>query len=151
MNERVKGLMSPEEVSKYVGMSVQWVYRYAQEGRLPAIKFGGNWKFRKEDVDKWLDKTLSPVEDNGMDDNTQLTEDQFNRLILKKIEDSITEEVSRPLNENGIKESQLKKVIEQIYGQEGSQFFDKATKNLRRSKLISLFKEKKSNWIKKEN
>ena len=72
-------------------------------------------------------------------------------MILKKIEGSIIEEVSRPLNENGIKESQLKKVIEQIYGQEGSQFFDKATKNLRRSKLISLFKEKKSNWVKKEN
>ena len=64
MNDRDEGekmapmekLMTLEEVADYLRLSKDTVYRMANTGKLPASKVGSQWRFRKEDVDEWLEK-----------------------------------------------------------------------------------------------
>lgn len=58
-------LMGPAEVAKYLGMTERTIYMWAQQGKLPAFKVGSVWRFRRSDVDRWLESTRSgpPVDE----------------------------------------------------------------------------------------
>ena len=50
-------LMTLEEVAEDLCLSKDTVYRLANTGELPAAaKVRSQWRFRKEDVDQWLEK-----------------------------------------------------------------------------------------------
>ena len=49
-------LMTLEEVAAYLRLSKDTVYRMAQTGRIPASKVGTLWRFKKKNVDEWLDQ-----------------------------------------------------------------------------------------------
>ncbi len=52
----IKRLWSAREVAEYLDLNVVTVYEWAQKGKLPATRMGWNWRFRQEDIDKWLDQ-----------------------------------------------------------------------------------------------
>jgi excisionase family DNA binding protein len=35
-------------------MTEKSLYRYALEGKIPAFKVGGAWRFRKSQIDSWI-------------------------------------------------------------------------------------------------
>jgi len=47
-------LMTASELAKYLKVELRTVYRYLKDADLPAIRMGGRWRFRKEDIDRWL-------------------------------------------------------------------------------------------------
>jgi len=47
-------LMTAPELAKYLKVELRTVYRYLKDADLPAIRMGGRWRFRKEDIDRWL-------------------------------------------------------------------------------------------------
>ncbi|MCI0417630.1 MAG: helix-turn-helix domain-containing protein, partial [Acidobacteria bacterium] len=47
-------LMTAPELAKYLKVELRTVYRYLKDAQLPAIRMGGRWRFRKDDVDRWL-------------------------------------------------------------------------------------------------
>jgi len=47
--------MTLEEVADYLRLSNDTVYRMANTGTIPASKVGNQWRFRREDVDAWLE------------------------------------------------------------------------------------------------
>lgn len=49
-------LMTLEEVAEYLRLSKDTVYCMANTGKLPGSKVGNQWRFRKEDVDRWFEK-----------------------------------------------------------------------------------------------
>jgi excisionase family DNA binding protein len=49
-------LLILEEVVDYLHLSKDTVYRLANAGKLPACKVENQWRFRKEDVDQWLER-----------------------------------------------------------------------------------------------
>jgi len=49
-------LITLEEVADYLRLSKDTVYRMANTGKIPASKAGNQWRFRKEDIDQWLEK-----------------------------------------------------------------------------------------------
>ena len=51
----VSGLMSLAEVWRNLGMSERTIYGWAQEGKIPAFKLGSAWRFRRSEVDEWLE------------------------------------------------------------------------------------------------
>lgn len=51
-------LMTAREAADYLHMSFQNVYRLAQRGRVPALKVGGQWRFKRELLDEWLHSQL---------------------------------------------------------------------------------------------
>ena len=63
MNERrckmSNGMMDIREVAGYLKIKEQTVYRLAQNGKIPALKIGGQWKVKKEHLDRMFDEILS--------------------------------------------------------------------------------------------
>jgi len=49
-------LLTIKDIAKYLKLNEATVYLWAQEGKLPAIKIGRFWRFKKEDIDKWLEE-----------------------------------------------------------------------------------------------
>jgi len=47
-------LVTVQEVADYLKMSTQTIYRFAQQGRIPALKVGNRWRFRPADIETWL-------------------------------------------------------------------------------------------------
>jgi len=35
-------------------MSTSSIYKMAQKGKIPAYKVGRQWRFRKEEIDRWI-------------------------------------------------------------------------------------------------
>ncbi|MEE1167079.1 MAG: PTS sugar transporter subunit IIA [Treponema sp.] len=53
-------ILTIEEVAKYLRVSDRTVYEWAQKGEIPAGKIGTVWRFKKADVEKWVNEKLSP-------------------------------------------------------------------------------------------
>jgi PTS system nitrogen regulatory IIA component len=53
-------ILTLEEVAKYLRVSGRTVYDWAQKGEIPAGKIGTVWRFKKEDIEAWVDRRLSP-------------------------------------------------------------------------------------------
>ena len=61
-------LMTLVEVATYLRLSKDTVYRMAQTGKIPASKVGNQWRFRREEVDAWLEQHKNlPGDEPGVD------------------------------------------------------------------------------------
>lgn len=47
-------ILTLKEISKYLRISPDTVYKMAQESRIPSFKVGKKWRFKKDRIDKWL-------------------------------------------------------------------------------------------------
>ena len=47
-------LLSPEETASYLGMSKSWCYQHLKKF-CPHVKIGGALKFRKDDLDQFIE------------------------------------------------------------------------------------------------
>jgi len=52
-------IMTIEEVADYLRVSERTVYDWAQKGDLPGGKLGTTWRFKREDVESWVNSRLS--------------------------------------------------------------------------------------------
>lgn len=52
-------ILTIEEVAKYLRVSERTVYDWAQKGEIPAGKIGTVWRFKKNEIEKWVDDRLS--------------------------------------------------------------------------------------------
>ena len=57
-------ILTLEEVAHYLRLKPQTIYKWAQERRIPAVKLGKEWRFRRSIIDRWLD-TQMLGEDSG--------------------------------------------------------------------------------------
>ena len=48
-------LMTIEEVANYLRVKKRTVYDWLKKGKIPAIKTVGQWRFKREQIDAWLD------------------------------------------------------------------------------------------------
>ena len=51
-------IMTLREVAKYLGLHVMTVYKLTREGRVPAAKIGGQWRFKRDVLDGWLESQM---------------------------------------------------------------------------------------------
>jgi excisionase family DNA binding protein len=47
--------LTTEEVLEYLQVNLRTVYRLIKAGKIPAVRVGRQWRFRKRDIDVWLD------------------------------------------------------------------------------------------------
>jgi excisionase family DNA binding protein len=48
-------VLTIREVAEYLKVTEKTVYSLAQRRRIPAFKVGGQWRFRREDMESWID------------------------------------------------------------------------------------------------
>lgn len=46
--------MTVKDVAEYLQLSMDMVYKMAQQGRMPASKIGTQWRFKRQEVDRWV-------------------------------------------------------------------------------------------------
>ena len=51
-------ILTIEEVAAYLRLTPQTIYKWSQERRIPAVKLGKEWRFRKSIIDHWLDEQI---------------------------------------------------------------------------------------------
>jgi excisionase family DNA binding protein len=51
--------LTNEEVLSYLQVNLRTVYRLIKAGKIPAVRVGRQWRFRKRDIDAWLDSQRS--------------------------------------------------------------------------------------------
>jgi PTS system nitrogen regulatory IIA component len=52
-------ILTIEEVAKYLRVSERTVYDWAQKGEIPSGKIGTAWRFKKSEIEKWVNDRLS--------------------------------------------------------------------------------------------
>jgi len=50
-----KEFLTLKEVAEYLQLNERTLYKWAQAGTIPASKLGSAWRFRKSDIDAWVE------------------------------------------------------------------------------------------------
>jgi excisionase family DNA binding protein len=48
--------MTVRDVATYLNVDEKTVYRLAKRGGLPGFKVAGAWRFKRSDLDRWIDQ-----------------------------------------------------------------------------------------------
>ena len=48
-------LMTIEEIADYLRVKKRTIYEWLKKGKIPAIKTVGQWRFKKTQIDRWLE------------------------------------------------------------------------------------------------
>jgi excisionase family DNA binding protein len=51
-----EAFLTTDEVLEYLQVNLRTVYRLIDAGKLPAVRVGRQWRFRRRDIDAWLDQ-----------------------------------------------------------------------------------------------
>jgi excisionase family DNA binding protein len=81
--------LTTEEVLEYLNVNLRTVYRLIKAGSIPAVRVGRQWRFRKRDLDQWLEGQRHP-ETKGIGTTRS-------RILLVDDEESIRKLLSRML------------------------------------------------------
>ena len=54
----LKPIMGIKELSNYLDIREQTLYKLIQQGRIPALKIGGQWKIKSEHIEKMFEEIL---------------------------------------------------------------------------------------------
>ena len=54
-----EAFLTTDEVLEYLQVNRRTVYRLIKAGKIPAVRVGRQWRFRKTDIDAWLERERS--------------------------------------------------------------------------------------------
>jgi excisionase family DNA binding protein len=84
--------LTTEEVLEYLHVNLRTVYRLIKAGKIPAVRVGRQWRFRKVDLDVWLNQQrTSPLPDAAQ------TGEIRQRVLVVDDEEGIRDLLSRTL------------------------------------------------------
>ena len=49
-------IMTMKELADYLKIAEKTAYRFALEKKIPGFKVGNAWRFRKKEIDDWIEK-----------------------------------------------------------------------------------------------
>jgi len=49
-------ILTIQEIAEYLKLNEKTAYRLASEGKLPGFKVGGSWRFKRVDLEKWIEE-----------------------------------------------------------------------------------------------
>ena len=55
VNER-DGVFTVQELAGYLRMKPLTIYKHASTGKLPGFKVGSHWRFKKQTIDRWIER-----------------------------------------------------------------------------------------------
>ena len=51
-----QAFLTTEEVLAYLRITPRTIYRLIRSGELPALRIGRQWRFRRADLDAWIER-----------------------------------------------------------------------------------------------
>ncbi len=74
MDNSLPEILTIEEVANYLRVPLSSLYKLAQQGKIPASKVGRHWRFRRENIDRWLDQQSNSNSETTHGLHNQVTE-----------------------------------------------------------------------------
>ncbi len=71
MSDQPNEILTIDEVASYLRAGKRTVYRLASNGKIPAFKVGGTWRFRRAELDQWIASRIAKVVDTD-DDGSEI-------------------------------------------------------------------------------
>ena len=56
MARSTEAAMTVRDVAAYLNVDEKTVYRLSQRGKLPGFKVAGHWRFKRSDLDGWIEQ-----------------------------------------------------------------------------------------------
>jgi excisionase family DNA binding protein len=93
-----EAFLTTEEVLEYLQVTQRTVYRLIKAGRIPAVRVGRQWRFRKQDVDRWLESQQGRASRaSAVVAGVRATPDRRARILVVDDEAGIRELLSKTL------------------------------------------------------
>src|SRR5688572_1301079 len=96
--------LTTEEVLEYLQVNLRTVYRLIKAGKIPAVRVGRQWRFRKRDIDAWLDSQrprgagrATPVSSTPSEPPSPRPASERPRILVVDDESSIRDLLSKTL------------------------------------------------------
>jgi excisionase family DNA binding protein len=86
-----ESFLKTEEVLEYLNVNLRTVYRLIKAGSIPAVRVGRQWRFRKRDLDTWLESQRLAEPKRAVAAKSR------SRILLVDDEESIRKLLSRML------------------------------------------------------
>ena len=88
--------LTTEEVLEYLHVNLRTVYRLIKAGKIPAVRVGRQWRFRKRDIDAWLE-TQRPHQAGNVPTAAHTSPNLRKRVLVVDDEESIRDLLSKTL------------------------------------------------------
>jgi excisionase family DNA binding protein len=81
-----EAFLTTEEVLEYLQVNLRTVYRLIKNKSIPAVRVGRQWRFKKPDIDAWLEgRKGSPAPREGRRRLLLVDDDEGTRILLSKM------------------------------------------------------------------
>ena len=68
-------ILTIEEMAVYLKAGKRTVYRLAAEGKIPAFKVGGTWRFLRADIELWIKQQSAAQSKDGIQEKPREEEE----------------------------------------------------------------------------
>lgn len=75
-------ILTAQEVAAYLRMNTMTIYKMAQTGRIPASKIMDCWRFRRKEIDRWLQERHTGHNVLLIDTDREFTDDAHHRFEI---------------------------------------------------------------------
>jgi excisionase family DNA binding protein len=90
-----ENFLTTEEVLDYLQVNLRTVYRLIKAGKIPAVRVGRQWRFRKRDIDAWLESSRPGSVGGGLGDDRASNERP--RILVVDDEQAVRDLLSKTL------------------------------------------------------
>lgn len=59
MDSKAGEMMTTREVAEYLRLNTATVYKLAKAGRIPGVKVGKTWRFKRRQIDEWFNQQVN--------------------------------------------------------------------------------------------
>ena len=143
VNDTPSALMSLPQLARYLAMKERTIYDWAQSGKIPAFKLGATWRFRRSEIDAWLETQRVGVDVSSLHAplvppvQPPLTAWEVRRQkeeAHRQLVEACREEIEMVISD----ESRSVFVIDQFTYQFGADVVREVVEQLRKEKLITV-------------
>lgn len=92
-----EGFLTTDEVLEYLQVNLRTIYRLIKAGKIPAVRVGRQWRFRKRDIDAWLERHRAPRQSDVAAPADKTPRKTRPRILVVDDEASIREVLSKTL------------------------------------------------------
>ena len=89
--------LTTEEVLAYLQVNLRTVYRLIKAGKIPAVRVGRQWRFRKRDIDAWLESQRARGSRGAGTQKQPVTPTDRPRILVVDDEETMRELLSKTL------------------------------------------------------
>jgi excisionase family DNA binding protein len=80
-----EAFLTTEEVLEYLQVNLRTVYRLIKSKSIPAVRVGRQWRFKKHDIDAWLEGRKAVAPRQGRYRLLLVDDDEGTRILLSKM------------------------------------------------------------------